>query len=111
VSLLSFACGVSPVTLIPQEIVRLPLQSTFCELNLVLTPNIKNHAPLVEEINIDREEHGKKPFPPQNKEETKEIKVSTTDPKSGMSKRNVRNYLLIHSIQRVIRVDLLQSKG
>ncbi|MGD6965709.1 hypothetical protein ACQCVP_04720 [Rossellomorea vietnamensis] len=29
-SLLGFACGVSPVPLVPQEIARLPLQS-FCD--------------------------------------------------------------------------------
>ncbi|WP_050183491.1 IS1182 family transposase [Domibacillus robiginosus] len=40
-------------------------------------------AQLDGEINADREEHGKKPFPPQEKEETKEIKSSTTDPDSG----------------------------
>ncbi|MDP1422193.1 transposase, partial [Peribacillus simplex] len=36
---------------------------------------------LQEEINQDRENHGKKPFPPDkfDKEETKEIKESTTD--------------------------------
>jgi hypothetical protein len=31
VSLLGFACGVSPVTLVPQEVARLPLQSTICQ--------------------------------------------------------------------------------
>ncbi|MCO0601491.1 IS5/IS1182 family transposase, partial [Peribacillus butanolivorans] len=38
---------------------------------------------LQEEINL--ENHGKKPFPPDkfDKEETKEIKESTTDPESG----------------------------
>lgn len=37
------------------------------------------------ELNLDREEHGKKPFPPDKfeKEEWKEIKESTTDPESG----------------------------
>jgi hypothetical protein len=35
--------------------------------------------------NADREDHGKKPFPPDKfeKEEVKEIKESTTDPESG----------------------------
>jgi len=37
------------------------------------------------EVNMDREEHGKKPFPLKKfeKEEWKEIKESTTDPESG----------------------------
>ncbi|HLO13016.1 MAG TPA: IS1182 family transposase, partial [Pseudoneobacillus sp.] len=37
------------------------------------------------ELNLDREEHGKKPFPPEKfeKDEWKEIKESTTDPESG----------------------------
>jgi transposase len=36
-------------------------------------------------VNEDREDHGKKPFPPKDPPapETKEIKVSTTDPESG----------------------------
>ncbi|WP_336047179.1 transposase, partial [Solibacillus ferritrahens] len=40
---------------------------------------------LQEELNIDREKNGKKPFPPEKfeKEEWKEIKESTTDPESG----------------------------
>lgn len=37
---------------------------------------------LQEELNVDREKNGKKPFPPEKfeKEEYKEIKESTTDP-------------------------------
>jgi len=37
------------------------------------------------ELNLDRENHGKKPFPPEKfeKEEWKEIKESTTDPERG----------------------------
>jgi hypothetical protein len=31
---------------------------------------------------MDREKHGKMPFPPQNKEESKDITVSTTNPAS-----------------------------
>ncbi|EDL64677.1 IS1182 family transposase [Bacillus sp. SG-1] len=54
-------------------------------------------AQLDEEINIDREEHGKKPFPPQNKEETKEIKVSTTDPESGYYVKDEREKLFAYS--------------
>ena len=40
---------------------------------------------LQEEINQDREDHGKKPIAPGkfDKEELKEIKESTTDPESG----------------------------
>jgi transposase len=42
-------------------------------------------AKLQEELNQDRIDHGKKPFPPDKfeKEEMKEIKESTTDPESG----------------------------
>ncbi|KAA0566486.1 IS1182 family transposase [Bacillus sp. CH30_1T] len=54
-------------------------------------------AQLDEEINIDREEHGKKPFPPQNKEELKEIKVSTTDPESGYYVKDEREKLFAYS--------------
>lgn len=37
------------------------------------------------ELNLDREEHGKKPFPPDKfeKEEWMKIKESTADPESG----------------------------
>lgn len=52
---------------------------------------------LDKEINIDREEHGKKPFPPQNKEESKEIKVSTTDPESGYYVKDEREKLFAYS--------------
>ena len=40
---------------------------------------------LEEEINADRKENGKKPFPPDkwDREEKKEIKESSTDPESG----------------------------
>lgn len=57
---------------------------------------------LQEEINQDREDHGKKPFPPEkfNKEESKEIKESTTDPESGYYvKMNEQSSLLILSMQ------------
>ncbi|PJZ00742.1 IS5/IS1182 family transposase [Bacillus vallismortis] len=54
-------------------------------------------AQLDEEINIDREDHGKKPFPPQNKEELKEIKVSTTDPESGYYVKDEREKLFAYS--------------
>jgi transposase len=52
---------------------------------------------LDDEINIDREEHGKKAFPPQNKEEKKEIKVSTTDPDSGYYVKDEREKLFAYS--------------
>jgi transposase len=52
---------------------------------------------LNEEINIDREEHGKKPLPPQNKEEYKEIKVSSTDPESGYYVKDEREKLFAYS--------------
>jgi hypothetical protein len=64
---------------------------------------------LQEEINVDREDHGKKVFPPDKfeKEEVKEIKESTTDPESGYYVRmNGRNSLLIRSIQPLTEMGL-----
>lgn len=54
---------------------------------------------LQEEINQDREEHGKKPFPPDKfeKEETKEIKESTTDPESGYYVKDERTKQFAYS--------------
>lgn len=54
---------------------------------------------LQEEINQDRENHGKKPFPPDkfNKEETKEIKESTTDPESGYYVKDERTKQFAYS--------------
>ncbi|RJS59936.1 IS1182 family transposase [Bacillus sp. PK3_68] len=54
---------------------------------------------LQEEINQDREDHGKKPFPPDkfDKEETKEIKESTTDPDSGYYVKDERTKQFAYS--------------
>jgi len=54
---------------------------------------------LQEEINGDREEHGKKPIPPEKfeKEETKEIKESTTDPESGYYVKDERTKQFAYS--------------
>ncbi|PWW28869.1 transposase [Cytobacillus oceanisediminis] len=54
---------------------------------------------LNEEINQDREEHGKKPFPPDkfDKEESKEIKESTTDPESGYYVKDERTKQFAYS--------------
>ncbi|WP_163103548.1 IS1182 family transposase [Peribacillus alkalitolerans] len=54
---------------------------------------------LQDEINGDREEHGKKPFPPDKfeKEETKEIKESTTDPESGYYVKDERTKQFAYS--------------
>ena len=54
---------------------------------------------LQEEINQDREDHGKKPFPPDkfDKEEYKEIKESTTDPESGYYVKDERTKQLAYS--------------
>ena len=54
---------------------------------------------LQEEINKDREEHGKKPFPPEKfeKEEYKEIKESTTDPESGYYVKDERTKQFAYS--------------
>ncbi|MFK5710846.1 transposase, partial [Lysinibacillus boronitolerans] len=51
------------------------------------------------ELNMDREEHGKKPFPPEKfeKEEWKEIKESTTDPESGYYVKDERTKQFAYS--------------
>jgi transposase len=54
---------------------------------------------LQEEINQDREDHGKKPIPQEkfDKEESKEIKVSTTDPESGYYVKDERTKQFAYS--------------
>ncbi|AND42202.1 IS1182 family transposase [Cytobacillus oceanisediminis] len=54
---------------------------------------------LQEEINQDREDHGKKPIPPDkfDKEEYKEIKESTTDPESGYYVKDERTKQFAYS--------------
>jgi len=54
---------------------------------------------LQEEINQDREDHGKKPFSPDkfDKEEYKEIKESTTDPESGYYVKDERTKQFAYS--------------
>ncbi|MCM3094219.1 MULTISPECIES: IS1182 family transposase [unclassified Cytobacillus] len=54
---------------------------------------------LQEEINQDREDHGKKPFPPDkfDKEEYKEIKEGTTDPESGYYVKDERTKQFAYS--------------
>ena len=54
---------------------------------------------LQEELNLDREKHGKKPFPPEKfeKEEWKEIKESTTDPESGYYVKDERTKQFAYS--------------
>ena len=54
---------------------------------------------LQDEINQDRENHGKKPFPPDtfDKNETKEIKESTTDSKSGYYVKDERTKQFAYS--------------
>lgn len=56
-------------------------------------------AKLQEELNLDRIDHGKKPFPPERfeKEETKEIKESTTDPESGYYVKDERTKQFAYS--------------
>jgi len=51
------------------------------------------------ELNIDREENGKKPFPPEKfeKDEWKEIKESTTDPESGYYVKDERTKQFAYS--------------
>ncbi|MGN7409923.1 transposase, partial [Sporosarcina sp. SAFN-010] len=54
---------------------------------------------LQEELNIDREKNGKKPFPPEKfeKDEHKEIKESTTDPESGYYVKDERTKQFAYS--------------
>ncbi len=54
---------------------------------------------LQEEINQDREDHDKNPFPPDKfeKNETKEIKESTTDPESGYYVKDERTKQFAYS--------------
>lgn len=54
---------------------------------------------LQEEINRDREDHGKKPIPPDKfkKDEEKEIKQSTTDPESGYYVKDERTKQFAYS--------------
>lgn len=56
-------------------------------------------AQLQEEINQDREDHGKKPFPPDkfDKPEEKEVKQSTTDPESGYYVKDERTKQFAYS--------------
>jgi IS5 family transposase len=56
-------------------------------------------ARLQDEINKDREDHGKKPFPPDkfDKEELKEIRESTTDPESGYYVKDERTKQFAYS--------------
>ena len=64
---------------------------------------------LEEEINIDREDHGKKPFNDNDdgdesgdgadQEDQKEIKVSTTDPESGWFHKGEHKKVFAYSIQ------------
>ncbi|MBS4209867.1 IS1182 family transposase [Bacillus sp. FJAT-50079] len=54
---------------------------------------------LQEELNLDREKNGKKPFPPEKfeTEEYKEIKESTTDPESGYYVKDERTKQFAYS--------------
>lgn len=56
-------------------------------------------AKLQEELNQDRVDHGKRPFPPEKfeKEEWKEIKESTTDPDSGYYVKDERTKQFAYS--------------
>lgn len=65
---------------------------------------------LFEEVNKDREEHGKKPFDDNNDgtpPKEKEITISTTDPDSGIfHKGSIRNALRMKHILPVISITL-----
>ncbi|ULT55291.1 IS1182 family transposase [Neobacillus drentensis] len=69
------------------------------EKKLVRKETKAYEARLQEEINKDREEHDKKPFPPDKfeKEEFKEIKKSTTDPESGYYVKDERTKQFAYS--------------
>lgn len=69
------------------------------EKNVVRKETRAYQERLQEEINQDREEHGKKPFPPDKfeKEELKEIKESTTDPESGYYVKDERTKQFAYS--------------
>lgn len=53
---------------------------------------------LDQEVNDDREENGKKPFDPNEKEETKEKKISKTDPESGYYVKDEREKMFAYSM-------------
>ncbi|MCP1155655.1 IS1182 family transposase [Peribacillus frigoritolerans] len=69
------------------------------EKKIVLKETRAYQGRLQEEINQDRENHGKKPFPPDkfDKEETKEIKESTTDSESGYYVKDERTKQFAYS--------------
>ncbi|OZI10265.1 IS5/IS1182 family transposase [Bacillaceae bacterium SAS-127] len=69
------------------------------EKKVVLKETRTYQERLQEEINQDREDHGKKPFPPDkfDKEESKEIKESTTDPESGYYVKDERTKQFAYS--------------
>lgn len=52
---------------------------------------------LDKEVNVDREKSGKKPLEPKDKEETKEQKVSKTDPESGYYVKDEREKMFAYS--------------
>lgn len=52
---------------------------------------------LEKEINEDRVAHGKKPLPPESSPEVREVKVSTTDPESGLFVKNERERVFAYS--------------
>lgn len=59
---------------------------------------------LEEEINQDRDDHDKKPFPPDSfkKEEEKELKQSTTDPDSGYYVKDERTKQFAYSFHAAV---------
>ncbi|MFB8734935.1 hypothetical protein ACEQPO_16720 [Bacillus sp. SL00103] len=59
---------------------RTPIRKNLKKIVRVETRSYQNQ--LHEEINIDREEHGKKPLPLQNKKKQKKSRSRTTDPES-----------------------------
>lgn len=62
---------------------------------------------LMEEINEERDDHGKKPFDESKPPEEKEISESTTDPESGVfHKGEHKSVLLIQLRHAVIKTDM-----
>jgi transposase len=56
---------------------------------------------LEKEINEDRIAHGKNPLPPESFPEVREVKVSTTDPESGLFVKNEKERVFAYSLHNM----------
>ena len=89
------------------------IDGTHIKANANLKKQIKQAIPVAakiyekqlrEEVNADREEHGKKPFdddPPNAPAEKREITKSTTDPESGMFHKGEHKKCFAYSAQTI----------